>query len=129
VSGSSPTLRDVHQAVAVLLLGGLEIQGDGEFLLGLLAEAGAGRCSAGLARQSCGFSGSLEITWKSRSPAERDGRCATNRRGRHEACSEKNAGLKASATSLEQEPQLQKAGAALQIKRAGARRAPRKMLA
>ena len=69
------------------------------------------------------------MTWESRSPAERDGSCATNREGAHEACAEKDAGLKASATSLEQEPPLQKTGTALQIQRAGARRAPRKMLA
>jgi hypothetical protein len=41
------------------------------------------------------------MTWESRSPAERDGSCATNREGAHEACAEKDAGLKASATSLE----------------------------
>jgi len=68
----SPKLRHVHQFVVVLLLGALKMEGDGGFPLDLLAEAGAGMCSAGLALQSCGFSRSLEMTGKSRSSKKRE---------------------------------------------------------
>jgi hypothetical protein len=89
-------------------------------------------CGAGLALQSCGFSRSLEMTGKSRSPAERDGSGATNRKGtrecvRREKCwprragpalpnideavaTEKNrAGLKAGATKKSTSPLARRA--------------------
>jgi len=69
---TATSLLDVHEAVAVLFLHGFEVEGGGELLLDLLAEAGAGLRSAGLALQSCGFSTSFGTVWKCRNSRKRE---------------------------------------------------------